>query len=73
MKEGPRSTERLLLSASEASRSLGICERSLWQLTKDFALPCVRIKRRVLYDPRDLTAFIEQQKAKGPGAEEDAA
>ncbi len=58
-------TPRLLLSAREAAQALGICERSLWSVTKTGGLPCVRIGRRCLYDPADLRRWIESQKQGG--------
>ena len=53
---------QLLLSARDAAKALSLCERTLWQLTKDGAIPCVRCGRRVLYDPRDLGQWIDRQK-----------
>jgi len=52
----------LLLDAREAARSLRISERTLARLTAAGSMPCVHIGRRVLYDPRDLTAWIDGQK-----------
>ncbi|HUT58339.1 MAG TPA: helix-turn-helix domain-containing protein [Phycisphaerae bacterium] len=53
----------LLLSAFRAAKALDISERKLWELTDPRGpIPCVRIGRRVLYDPRDLQAYIDQQK-----------
>jgi len=52
----------LLVTAREAARLLSISERSLWQLSKDGAIPAVRIGRAVRYDPRDLQACIERSK-----------
>ena len=52
---------RLLLDAHDAAQALSICERKLWELTNKGDLPCVRIGRRVLYDPRALTAWIDEQ------------
>jgi excisionase family DNA binding protein len=54
--------EPLLLTAREAAAALAISERTLWQLTKDGAVRCVRLGRAVRYDRRDLIALIEQRK-----------
>ena len=52
----------LLIGARDAAKALAISERTLWGLTNGGGLPHVRIGRRVLYDPRDLKAWIDQQK-----------
>ena len=52
----------ILLSTRQAARLLGICERTLFSLTKKGEIPTVRIGRRVLYDPRDLRAWIDSKK-----------
>jgi len=54
--------EKLLLKPDEVAKVLSICPRSLWQLTKDGKIPCVRINHSVRYDPKDLTEFINNQK-----------
>jgi hypothetical protein len=54
--------EKLLLKPSEAAGVLKICPRTLWQLTREGRLPCVRIYRSVRYDPKDIAKFIENQK-----------
>lgn len=57
---------RWLLSARDAARALGICPKTLWNLTRPRGdLPCVRIGSRVLYDQRDLLAWIDGQKGGG--------
>ncbi len=56
------SPSKLLLNARDAAAALSIGQRKLWQLTIAKAIVCVRIGRRVLYDPRDLTAYIDRQK-----------
>ena len=55
-------TPRLLLSACDAARALSISERTLYSRTKDGTLPCVRLGGRVLYDPRALAAWIDDQR-----------
>lgn len=52
----------ILINVREASKALGISPRKLWELTSKAEIPCVRIGRRVLYDPRDLTRWIDRQK-----------
>lgn len=52
----------LLLKPRDAARLLAIGQRKLWELTACRDIPCVRIGKAVRYDPRDLTAFIDQQK-----------
>jgi excisionase family DNA binding protein len=54
--------EPLLLTARQAAAALSISERTLWQLTRDGAVRCVRLGRAVRYDRRDLIALIDQRK-----------
>jgi excisionase family DNA binding protein len=54
--------EPMLLYTREAARKLGICEKTLWTLTQDGSIPCVRIGRLVKYDPHDLGKWIESLK-----------
>ncbi len=61
MAEAP-TLPKLLLSEKEAADALGICPRTLWGLMKARQIRCVRIGRRVLYDPRDLQAWIDRKK-----------
>ena len=59
-------TPTLLLSARDAAKAMGICQKSLWSMTEPRGdLLCVRIGRRVLYDPGDLRAWIDAQKRGG--------
>lgn len=53
----------LLLSIREAARLLGVCERTIWTLTKERQLPHVRIGRRVLFSRKALHDWITQQEA----------
>jgi hypothetical protein len=56
----------LLISAKHAANALSISERTLWGITAPRGpLPAVKIGTRVLYDPADLTKYIEGQKTKG--------
>ena len=60
---------RLLLNSREASKALSVSEKTLYNLTQPRGpIPCVKLglpgsrKPAVRYDPRDLLAFIDQQK-----------
>ena len=58
--------EGSLCNCRETARRLGICERSLWEISAPRGdLPVVRINRSVRYDSRDIEAFIEASKGKG--------
>jgi excisionase family DNA binding protein len=54
-----------LVTAREAAKLLGCSERTLWTITDRKELPVVRIGRRVSYDTRDLSSWIEAQKVRG--------
>ena len=57
---------RFLLAAREAAAALSVCPKTLWSITRPRGdLPCVRIGRRVLYDPADLRQWIDAQKRGG--------
>ncbi len=59
---------KLLLSAREAARALGICEKSLWNFTVPRGtIPSTKIGTRVLYSPTDLQKWIDSQKTEGGG------
>lgn len=53
----------LLIDTREAARLLRISERLLWTLTRKGNVKCVRLGRRVLYDPADLRELIERMKS----------
>ena len=54
---------KLLLSADEAAKSLGVCTKSLWSRTAPRGpIRCVKIGSRVLYSPTDLQTWIDSQK-----------
>ena len=53
---------RFLLQPREAAQSLGICERTLYALTKRGELPVIRIGRAVRYSVDDIRAWIEKSK-----------
>jgi excisionase family DNA binding protein len=50
------------MTSRETAQALCIGERTLWSLTHDGKIPCVRIGRSVRYDPADIRAWIESQK-----------
>ena len=58
----PSSFPPMLLTSREAAKLLNISERTLWQVTRDGKLPCIRIGRAVRYDFHDLHAFIAERK-----------
>jgi len=47
-----------LLTQQEAAEILRVCPKTIYTLTKDGALPAVRIGRAVRYDRGDLQRFI---------------
>jgi excisionase family DNA binding protein len=49
-----------LLTVDQAAKALCISPRTVWTLTQEGALACVRIGRRVLYAPDDVRAFIDR-------------
>ena len=53
----------ILLSRKEAAHFLGVKENTLavWQTTKRYALPCVKVGRLVKYRISDLQRFIEKR------------
>jgi excisionase family DNA binding protein len=59
--------ETLLLKAKEAAAKLQISPRTLWALTKQGAVPCVRIGRAVRYRVEDLAAFVQGLESKPTG------
>jgi|tagenome__1003787_1003787.scaffolds.fasta_scaffold18504966_2 excisionase family DNA binding protein len=57
-----KTAEKLLLDCREAAERLSISARTLWMLTKAGQIAHVKAGRRVLYDPRDLTAWIDRNR-----------
>jgi excisionase family DNA binding protein len=55
----------LALRPREAAKALGISTRTLWQLTHDGHIPCVRVgsgkRRTVLYPTADLQAWLSRK------------
>jgi excisionase family DNA binding protein len=54
---------KLLWTTREAAAAMNISPRTLWTLTAEHKIRCVRIRRSVRYDPEDIRRFIETQKA----------
>ena len=52
--------ERLLLTSREASQAMGICQRTLYGLTKSGELPVVRVGRAVRYSVDDIRDWIKK-------------
>lgn len=57
--------EPLAYRPREAAKVLGISERTLWQLTHDGKIPCVRLgtgkRRAVLYPVAELQAWLTRE------------
>ncbi|MDX1965425.1 MAG: helix-turn-helix domain-containing protein [Pirellulales bacterium] len=51
----------LLVDSKTAARMLSICTKTLWQMTREGELPCLRVGRRTLYSPAKLQAWIDTQ------------
>lgn len=50
--------DRLAVTYREAAKSLGVCERAVWQLVKDGELRAVRIGRSVRIPVQELNQFV---------------
>lgn len=63
----------LAMRPYNAAKALGISPRLLWQLTKDGAVPCVRVgsgkRKTILYPVAELQAWLAQQTRAGKGAQ----
>jgi predicted DNA-binding transcriptional regulator AlpA len=58
--------EPLLYTRRQVAAMLGLCEKSVWQLSRDGKLPVVRVTdRAVRYSRDDILTFIEAAKGKG--------
>lgn len=55
------SVHALLLTPRETARALAISERKLWSLTKDGAIPHVKIGRSVRYPADKLREWLVGQ------------
>ena len=49
-----------LLTVDATAKTLCVSPRTIWTLTQEGALACVRIGRRVLYDPGDVRTFVDR-------------
>lgn len=58
----PEPCTGLLWDVHATAKALNIGQRTLARLTRAGDIPCVRIGRRVLFDPRDLPVWIERRK-----------
>jgi len=52
---------KLLWTRREAAAALSISERTLWTLTDEGEIPCVRIRRSVRYNPVAIQSWIKVQ------------
>lgn len=59
--------EPMLYSRRQVAAMLGLCEKSVWQLSRDGKLPIVRLGRAVRHDAADVRRLIESAKGKGGG------
>lgn len=63
------SDQALALRPREAAKLLGISPRFLWQLTRDGAIPCVRVgsgKRQAVLYPMDVLRGWLSKQANSP-------
>ncbi len=56
-----------LLTADEIARVLSVSRKTIYKLTENGTLPCIRIGRAVRFDPADVEAFLQQAKQNGEG------
>jgi excisionase family DNA binding protein len=49
-----------LMTAGQTAKALCVSPRTVWTLTREGVLACVRIGRRVLYAPDDIRAFVDR-------------
>jgi excisionase family DNA binding protein len=59
----PADMEPIAVSKKEAARLLSISERTLFQLVADGEIPVIRLKRKVLFRPADLNAWLLSKSA----------
>ena len=57
-KSRPEPTTPILSRTAEAAKLLAISERTVWELTRQGVLPCVRLNRLVRYDRDALRVWI---------------
>lgn len=58
--ENTDKTMKLALRPREAAKALGICERTLYALTKRGEIPAVRSGRLVRYSVEDLKTWMKK-------------
>ena len=75
LRDEPATVQPLALRPRDASKALDLSPRTLWQLTKDGKIPCVRIgtgKRGiVLYPVSVLQAWLDEQAQTTKGEADD--
>lgn len=54
---------RLALRPREAARALGVCEKTLWSLTRAGRVPHLRIGTAVIYPVADLERWLAERAA----------
>lgn len=52
-----------LFSVHQAAEFLGVSERTLWTITDEGNLACIRVRRRKMYSQVDLAAYIDAQRS----------
>lgn len=57
--------DRLALRPRDAAKVLGISQRTLYELTRRGDLPCVKLKRAVIYPRTALLAWLERKSNEG--------
>jgi excisionase family DNA binding protein len=60
----PTHSDRLAVRPREASAMLGISERTLWSLTKNGDVPCIRAGRVKLYSLEALREWLAARASK---------
>jgi excisionase family DNA binding protein len=55
------SQDTKLLSVKEVAEMLSVSERTVWSITNAGEIPCVRIRKRVLYRLDHVQGFIDRQ------------
>jgi len=60
--QSPPGAKQRLLKPRDAAQYLGVCEKTLYNMTKRGSLPSVREGRLVRFDIADLEQWIERRK-----------
>jgi excisionase family DNA binding protein len=68
----PSTDGRLLVDQREAARLLSLSTRTVYLMSKDGRLPCLRIGRSVRYSPVDLAAWIAANSSARPAGTAEA-